>query len=78
MASTTIEARLAQLEADVSKLQAEVERLRAKSGKDWRRAVARFAGDEDLRSLLDDAQRLRETDRKQSGNSADIPGESTK
>ena len=77
MASTTIEARLAQLEADVSRLQAEVERLRAESGKDWRRAVERFAGDEDLRSLLDDAQRLRESDRKRCGDSANITGEST-
>jgi len=78
MASTTIEARLVQLEAQVSELQAEVKRLRSDRDKDWRRAVAKFAGDKDIRSLLEGAQRLRESDRKPCSDSSDIPGESTK
>lgn len=75
MASTTVEARLAQLEVRVAELQAEVASLRSRNTKDWRRAVAKYAGDEDLRSLLADAQSLREEDRRRQGESLDEANE---
>ncbi len=64
MSSTTVETRLANLEAQVSRLQDELRELRARKDKDWRRAVAEYAGDEDLQSVLAEAMKLREADRK--------------
>ena len=78
MAPTTLEARLAQLEANVAKLQTEIEYLRSRSSKDWRRAVEKYADDEDLKSVLNDAQRLRHADRELHDPSADIPGETSR
>lgn len=63
MASTTVESRLAHLETQLSRLQAELDELRSRSDKDWRCAVAKYAGDEDLQDLFAEAQHLREADR---------------
>ena len=56
--------RVAQLEAQVKELQMEVHSSRQQGVKDWRRAVEKFADDEDVQSILQEAMKLREADRK--------------
>ena len=54
------------LKKRVEALEAQVAELRAKRGraKDWRSAVAKYAGDADLASIFAEAMRLRQIDRK--------------
>jgi hypothetical protein len=56
--------RVAQLEERVKELRLEVHSSREHGAKDWRRAVEKFADDEDLQSILQEAMKLREADRK--------------
>ncbi len=42
----------------------EVHSSREQGAKNWRRAVEKFADDEDLQSILQEAMKLREADRK--------------
>lgn len=39
--------------------------VRSPASKDWRRTLGRFAGDEEMRAVFDEAFRLREEDRRQ-------------
>ena len=64
MASQRLADRLAQLEAQVTELRLEIHSSRERGAKNWRRAVEKFADDEDLQSILQEAMKLRETDRK--------------
>jgi len=65
MARSDLEQRVANLESQVEKL---AERLQANgkspAGKDWRRAVEKFAGDPDLQSIFAEAMKLREAERR--------------
>ncbi|MGO8745620.1 MAG: hypothetical protein ACLQNE_06490 [Thermoguttaceae bacterium] len=63
MARTTLEARVARLEAQIVRLSDEVRAGGQRADEGWRRAVDLFAGDEDLRSVLEDAMKLREAER---------------
>jgi hypothetical protein len=56
--------RLAALESRVTELQEEVRSARSGRQKDWRRAVEKYAGDEDLQSVFAEAMKLRDADRK--------------
>lgn len=56
--------RLAALELRVTELQEEVQLARPGRQKDWRRAVEKYAGDEDLQSVFAEALKLRDADRK--------------
>lgn len=53
--------RVERLETQVSELQSLLQRER---GKDWRRAVDKYAGDRDLHAVLAEAMRIREADRR--------------
>lgn len=53
--------RVDRLETQVLELQSLLHRER---GKDWRRAVDKYAGDRDLQAVFAEAIRLREADRK--------------
>jgi len=64
MASQRLADRVAQLEAQVKELRLEVHSSREQDAKNWRRAVERFADDEGLQSILQEAMKLREADRK--------------
>jgi hypothetical protein len=64
MASQRLADRVAQLEAQVKELRLEVHSSRQQGAKDWRRAVEKFADDEDVQSILQEAMKLREADRK--------------
>ena len=64
MARTTLEARVARLEAQIVRLSDEVRAGGQRADEGWRRAVDLFAGDEDLRSVLEDAMKLREAERR--------------
>jgi hypothetical protein len=48
----------------VKELRLEVHSSRQQGAKDWRRAVEKFADDEDVQSILQEAMKLREADRK--------------
>ncbi|MBM4030707.1 MAG: hypothetical protein FJ291_02875 [Planctomycetes bacterium] len=63
MASQGLADRVAQLEAQVTELRLEVHSSREQGAKNWRRAVEKFADDEDVQSILHEAMRLREADR---------------
>ena len=64
MEATKIEQRLAALESRVNELQ-EALRAAQQPGKDWRRTIGVFTGDEGLQEIMRQAMRLREADRKQ-------------
>lgn len=53
--------RVARLEAEVAELRAA---LNQDKRPDWRRAVEKYAGDEDLLAVFAEAQKLREAERK--------------
>lgn len=65
MASQSLADRVAQLESQVKELRLEVRSSREQGAKDWRRAVEKFADDEDVQSILQEAMKLREADRRQ-------------
>jgi hypothetical protein len=58
-----LEERVIALEQQVKRLTNEVEATRTKHTRNWRAAVEKYAGDEDLLSIFADAQKLREQDR---------------
>ena len=60
MIRPNLEKRVASLEAQLADLRA----ARGNQPKDWRRAVAKYAGDADLQSVFAAAIKLREADRK--------------
>ena len=60
MIQPSLEKRVESLEAQVAELRA----TRTGNSKDWRRSLARYAGDADLQSIFAEAMKLREADRK--------------
>jgi hypothetical protein len=60
-----LEQRVIELERQVKELSSEVAATNRGRAKDWRAAVEKYAGDEDLLSIFADAQKLREKDRKE-------------
>ncbi|HZL88006.1 MAG TPA: hypothetical protein VFB96_06480 [Pirellulaceae bacterium] len=60
MIRPNLEKRVESLEAQVAELRA----ARPGKPKDWRSAVAKYAGDADLQSIFVEAMRLRDADRK--------------
>lgn len=64
MAPQTLGDRVAQLEAQVKELRLEIHSSRQQGAKDWRRAVEKFVDDEDVQSILQEAMKLREADRR--------------
>lgn len=63
MARLTLTQRVAALEQQVKSLINQVEGARAK---DWRRTVGAFAGDEFMREVFAEGQKIREADRARS------------
>jgi hypothetical protein len=63
MVSQKLADRVAQLEAQVKELRLEVRSSREQGTKNWRRAVEKFADDEDVQSILQEAMKLRQADR---------------
>ena len=64
MSRRNLEQRVDALEAEVSKIQGELRRTVRQNGKDWRRTIGAFTGDEGMQEILREAMRLREADRK--------------
>jgi hypothetical protein len=60
MIRPNLEKRVETLEAQIAELRAE----RLGDLKDWRSAVAKYAGDPDLQCIFSEAMKLREADRK--------------
>ena len=60
MIRPNLEKRVETLEAQVAELRA----ARPGQPKDWRSAVAKYAGDADLQSIFTEAMKLRDADRK--------------
>ena len=60
-----LEQRLIDLERQVSELSSVVAASKKDRSKDWRAAVEKYTGDEDLLSIFRDAQKLREKDRRE-------------
>ena len=63
MSSVALETRLESLEAQVAQMQDEIRELRTRKDKDWRHAIEKYAGDEDLQAIFAEAMKLREVDR---------------
>ena len=62
MRQSTLKERVAALESQIAELkQASSSRPREK---DWRRTIGMFAGDEVMQRIFDEAQRIREKDRR--------------
>jgi hypothetical protein len=61
MSRATLEDRVAILERQVAELRAAGT---GANGKDWRRTVGMFAGDEQMKEILDEARKYREADRR--------------
>jgi hypothetical protein len=64
MSVKELEQRVIVLEREVQRLSAELASAKTEWGKDWRRAVDKYKGDEDLLAVFAEAQKLREQDRK--------------
>jgi hypothetical protein len=62
MTQKELERRVSQLEAELAQLRDEVRGTRGRE-KDWRRAVEKYAGDEDLVAIIAEARKIREADR---------------
>ena len=60
MIRPSLEKRVESLEAQIAELRA----ARPAQPRDWRNAVAKYAGDADLQSVFAEAMKLREADRK--------------
>jgi hypothetical protein len=61
MAASKVEQRLMALEEEVARLKTELEKL-AKPF-DWRQALGMFTGDEGMREIFEEGQKIREADR---------------
>ncbi|MBI1901298.1 MAG: hypothetical protein HYS13_09325 [Planctomycetia bacterium] len=64
MSPRNLEQRVDALEAEVTKIQGELRRTVRQNGKDWRRTIGAFTGDEGMQEILREAMRLRKADRK--------------
>lgn len=64
MARPNLESRVAELESQVEKLTDELRATSGRRAKNWQRSVEKYAGDSDLQSVLTEAMKLREADRK--------------
>ena len=64
MTIPTLEERVTELESQVADLRALLRKVGEKNGKDWRRTIGAFTDDEGMQSILQEALRLREEDRK--------------
>lgn len=62
MSEATVEQRLSTLESQVHDLMSRLSL--PKREKDWRRTVGMFAADPEIQKIFDEAQRLREEDRR--------------
>ena len=67
MAKNKVEERLATLEAQMAEVLAAVKKGR---GKDWRRTLGMFTGDETMKRIDDEAIKYREADRKKARRSS--------
>jgi hypothetical protein len=64
MSNRELEARVQVLEVELDALRQEVRRAQPAPSKDWRAAVEKYAGDEDLQAVFAKALEQREADRK--------------
>lgn len=64
MARPNLESRVADLESQVEKLTDELRATNGRRAKNWQLAVEKYTGDNDLQSVLTEAMKLREADRK--------------
>jgi hypothetical protein len=65
MSTPSLKQRVDQLESQVAALQSALENNGKSRRKDWRRAVEKYAGDDDLLAALAEGRKLREAERKQ-------------
>lgn len=63
MTQAALAEKVAVLERQVAELKAKVARLAQPRAKDWRRTIGMFTGDDGMRELFAEAQKLREADR---------------
>jgi hypothetical protein len=63
-----LEQRVAELERQVQELRRAINDVR--DGKDWRRTVGMFAGDEVMREIIEEGRKIREADREQARKAA--------
>jgi hypothetical protein len=59
-----LERRVRALESHIAQLQDELRSVRGGREKDWRRTIGAFTDDEGMKEILQEALRLRESDRK--------------
>jgi hypothetical protein len=64
MPNLTLEGRVKSLELQMARLQDEVKSVHGAKTIDWRRTVGAFTDDEGLKEILQEAMRLRDSDRK--------------
>ena len=62
----TLEQRILTLESQVAELRVELQRLKNCGVKDWRRTIGAFTDNAEMQSMLCEAMRLREMNRKKS------------
>jgi len=63
MANSVLEVRMERLETQMHELQVELQAVKG-AGKDWRRTIGIFTDDEGMKSVFQEALKLREADRK--------------
>jgi hypothetical protein len=63
MSRLTLEQRVKSLESQLARVQDELRVVKFQNGKDWRRTIGAFTGDEGMQELFREAMRLREADR---------------
>jgi hypothetical protein len=64
MDSSNLEERVARLESEFQGLRAEVGAAPGPEGKDWRRTIGMFTEEPGMQAILQEAMRLRATDRR--------------
>jgi len=64
MSQRTLQHRIATVEARLLQVEEQMRGVHTRAEKDWRRAVEKYAGDDDLLTLFRDAQHLREAERR--------------
>lgn len=64
MATVDLEKRVALLETRFAQMQAALLQSKSSNVKDWRRAVEKYAGDEDLLAVFAEARKLRDAERR--------------
>ena len=63
MAHSVLESRLERLESQMQELRIELQAVK-RAGKDWRSTIGIFTDDEGMKSVFQEALKLREADRK--------------